>query len=147
MGLSKLLALAEALQKQKLCAKSSTKIIKMLQNPRIRATIEVELAVLVEFGEPIMKATFNLETNAPVATIVRGIVASLLAVTERDYPTPQVDAACASAAALLEAEPRKPAHAAKETEETQELAEDLAEKAQAVEALLVRTQAEDSPIA
>ena len=88
------------------------------------------------------KATFDSETNAPVATIVSDVVASLLAVTECDCPTPQVDAVCASAAALLAVEPWEPAQAAEETEETQQLAEDLAEEAGAVEALLARTPAE-----
>ena len=63
------------------------KLLDMLQNPRVKASIQIELAAIVDAGEPFVKATYELEGDGALAFYCYEVLNALAAgVQVAHYP-------------------------------------------------------------
>ena len=57
------------------------KLLALLDNPQVRALIQAEMAAVIDAGEVVVKATYNLEGDGPLALIahqvIKGVQSSL----------------------------------------------------------------------
>ena len=58
---------------------TNRKLLEMLQNPTVKAYIQIELATIVDAGEAFVKATFNLEGDGPLVLRFYEILSTLTA--------------------------------------------------------------------
>ena len=69
---------------------TNRKLLEMLQNPTVKAYVQIELAAIVDAGEAFVKATYNLEGNGPLVLRCYDILSTLTAsIQVGHYPNVQ----------------------------------------------------------
>ena len=53
------------------------KLLTMLDTQQLRALIQIEMAAFIDTGEVVVKATYNLEGDGPLALVAYGIIRSV----------------------------------------------------------------------
>jgi len=77
---------------------TNQKLLEILQNPTLKANLQVELAVVVDAGEAFVKATYNLEGDGTLAFRYFEILSTLTAsIQVAHYPNVQAIARTLSA--------------------------------------------------
>jgi hypothetical protein len=113
MGLDALLDVARQLRANQLCAESSLKIIRALEDETARGLILMQLAATVDAGKCMVEATFALETDSGgAAFVVHGVLARVVASMDASSPMPTVDAAAQQAVRWLAVAAARPSAAA-----------------------------------
>ena len=81
---------------------TNKKLLEMLQDPTVKAYLQVELAAVVDAGEASVKTTYNLEGDGPLALTCFEILNTLTASIQVDhYPNVQAIAQMLSAGSLV----------------------------------------------
>ena len=69
---------------------TNRKLLQMLQNPTVKAYVQIELAAIVDAGEAFVKATYNLEGDGPLVLRCYEILSTLTAsIQVGHYPNVQ----------------------------------------------------------
>ena len=69
---------------------TNRKLLEMLQNPTVKAYVQIELAAIVDAGEAFVKATYNLEGDGPLVLRCYEILSTLTAsIQVGHYPNVQ----------------------------------------------------------